>query len=253
MAVLAAALLAPAGIAAHADEGEKFLPQEIHAAFEAAEPYVRYGEYNHLVVDVESMRAGGIQDVDIEIMSKWAAHSNALVDAVLARNQTAIGIVIEDGREGQFSLMTNPPSTGGAWAGGGHAPIRQILTACGVTYSDNKWDKRPVLEYIYTGTASRGELVSALKRDGFGLVIFPSSDPLNDYQRINPVGKGGCTGGEYRDQRIIHRGDPRNSNPDLRTGWYTTGHTNEPNPQILSYGWPSFWWGDYVTNWHRVN
>jgi len=35
--------------------------------------------------------------------------------------------------------------------------------------------------------------------------------------------------------------------------WTFYGQNREPNPEVLAYSWPSWWWSDYVWWWHRTH
>ncbi len=51
---------------------------------------------------------------------------------------------------------------------------------------------------------------------------------------------GDCNDGPFRDQAII--------NTYTHAEYKVT--EDEPNPEVLSYWWPSYWWGFYVEYWH---
>ncbi len=61
----------------------------------------------------------------------------------------------------------------------------------------------------------------------------------NDYAKN--VNAFGCNNGELRSQGLV-------------TGTYTyNSQSPEPNPELLSYIWPVWWWGNYVLTWHIIN
>ena len=259
LAIMAAvaALLVPASVSAYAQGGEsaepKFLLPEIAAAFEASEPYITYNEADYITVDMESMRADGAHALDIEIMTKWAMFLNELVDAMESGNQTAAQDVITTAKKGQFGLFVDPRDLGdsGTVTGGGHAlPRLNLFAICGIIYPYT-WHDPPVSTYPYTNYSTKDGLINRVVGDGYHKVAFYATGNYgNDYQKTNPTGVGGCTGGEFRDQRIVYEGTPGHSDERFRTGWYVRQHTNEPNPEVTTYVPPTTWWPVYVTLWH---
>ncbi|RNJ78405.1 MAG: hypothetical protein EB829_04615 [Nitrosopumilus sp. H8] len=258
--VMLVSLLGTSNLLAYADEPQesserKFLPYAIYNSFEVSEPYVSFGENNHVTVDVESMKINEIPDLDIEIMTKWTKHLNELLTAVASDNQTAVTKALDNAKAGQFSLITNPPNIddSDAWVGGSHIRLHDGGIACGVTYADKKtWQGAPAASYPYVKYSSQKALERVVEGDGYVLIWIITSHHWRDFQKTNPIGMGGCTGGEFRDQRVIYEGSLGNSNPLLRTGWYVHQHENEPNPQVLHYSWPTVWWPFHVGAWHDL-
>ncbi len=75
---------------------------------------------------------------------------------------------------------------------------------------------------------------------GYHQVQIPwSSNPSIDYAQ--DVTAYGCNDGVFREQAII------------RSSITYETYTPEPNPEIVSYSWPSWWWGPYVLAWHGLN
>ncbi|RNJ78557.1 MAG: hypothetical protein EB829_04350 [Nitrosopumilus sp. H8] len=112
--VMLVSLLGISNSPAYAEESQesserKFLVDEIYHSFDVSEPYVSYGEYNYMIVDIESMRADRIADLDIEIMTKWAALSNMLVKAMMSNDRAEVSRILDDAETGQFGLFFNPP------------------------------------------------------------------------------------------------------------------------------------------------
>lgn len=88
--------------------------------------------------------------------------------------------------------------------------------------------------------------------DAYGLVLVATSNAFTDYQKINSIGMGGCTGGEFRDQRVLYEGSSKNSDKQFQTGWYVRQHEKELNPIITRYVWPTLWWPSYVIDWQDL-
>ena len=90
--------------------------------------------------------------------------------------------------------------------------------------------------YRYT----KDEIEDYILSQGFHLVPkYASYSYGDDYAKV--VSANGCDGGPFR-----HQAWPSQSGSD----WTYRYQTPEPNPEILSYTWPVYWWGSYVTWWH---
>ncbi len=71
------------------------------------------------------------------------------------------------------------------------------------------------------------------------------------YAEKNLTGQGGCTSGEFRDEWNVYNPPGSHTvNGITSTGWYTLNHNNEPNPEVLSYSSPTYWWVGFVSYWH---
>ncbi len=68
---------------------------------------------------------------------------------------------------------------------------------------------------------------------------YASNYNADDYTRC--VNAYGCSGCKFRTQAII---------TGQNNKWGYKYQTPEPNPEILSYIWPAYWWGTYVRWWH---
>lgn len=99
--------LAYAQEGSHESSERKFLLQEIYHSFDVSEPYVEFGENNHVTLDTELMKADGISALDIEIITKWIAYTNILTEAMISNNHTEVDRILADLKAGQFSLLVN--------------------------------------------------------------------------------------------------------------------------------------------------
>lgn len=110
--------------------------------------------------------------------------------------------------------------------------------ACGGGY-DNPHTCPPRLDSgIYRDT--RDDIEDYLLDNGFHLVpSYASYDYGDDFAKV--VSAYGCGGGPFR-----HQAWPSPSG----SVWTYRYQTPEPNPEVLSYWWPAYWWGPYVYWWH---
>lgn len=70
------------------------------------------------------------------------------------------------------------------------------------------------------------------------------SSPLYpcEYDYTKVVNAYSCPNGPFRNQANIYQSGSQ---------WTYSYQTPEPNPEIFTYVWPAWWWGDYVRWWHR--
>lgn len=90
---------------------------------------------------------------------------------------------------------------------------------------------------IYSITVPSGTARDHLINNGYHLVEgYASLNDGNDYAKH--VSAYGCSNGEMRTQGIV-------------TSSTTYSHQSpEPNPEVLSYPSPAWWWALYVAAWH---
>ncbi len=92
---------------------------------------------------------------------------------------------------------------------------------------------------VYRNT--KDEIKNYLLSHGFHVVPgYATYSYGDDFAKV--VSAYGCDWGPFR-----HEAWPVQSG----SRWTYKYQTPEPNPEILSYTWPAWWWGAYVNWWHR--
>jgi len=249
--------------------------EDISEAFSAFEGHTSYDENIHLTIDMENISDATAKDV--EIMNEYAELSNKAVDALTTIGNGALESVVEEYETGKFHTMLNPDNYEHTHT----TPVSTKTTGSQITYVMAEIIDAPIntaFGVLITPTSHKipysglyecgvwawqvpaegpqgqeGTFSSAnvarekLEDDGFTLVLgYASVSELrgNDYSKVSS-GKGGCNGGEFRDQSVVYGSAGHGfSGPHILTDY------NEPNPEIFSYTPPTAWWPITVAVYH---
>ncbi len=231
-----------------ADAEKQYARASIAIAFANAEEYIAYDQTGRIGIDMQAMRENGISRQDIQIVEEFAFLNNELLDIILDENSTESNVrnYYDTLKSGSFKPLFDPSArdlrsyTGSYWS----------LSACGITFGVSAHPHPPSHNGI-DGYASLSAIQSALVADGYYQVPWPGADwdaVGFDYAKLNLVGVGGCTDGEFRDQSYIY--PPESPHGELE-GWHTLEDINEPNSDLTTYVPPTFWWVVYVYGWHH--
>lgn len=245
---------------------------DIEHAFGIMEEYVTYDENKTMTFDLTAaVRNPDISLQDIRIALDFADHSNEIMDAAIGpmgqvnelqqTRDERISQAIDELENGKFSKLFGESGPTGnindasytsvappiiqAFGGGGHGgSIHETrhsggssTLACGGSFSQ----PHPAATHTITGNfATQGSAVINLIVNGYHQVPwFASYNYPNDYAKV--IDAYNCNNGPFRTQSIVgHTG----------SYYYHSNHDVEPNPEVLTYVWPSLWWGSYVHWWH---
>ena len=249
-ASLIAAMILPSGMMMNeAEASEPYTKTQVDRAFHKAGESVTFNHVNLMQVDKRGMLDNEMSFGDRLIVLQYATLHNALINAMISENQEALEIAKDELHNGKFAHVfndPNPSTTRGFWDS----------SACGITNGDvSTYPQTPTLYIGTDGHDSQADIEAWLVNNGQHIVNWPSAD-WGDlvYAEINTTGQGGCTSGEFRDEWNIYD-DSRDHIDAYRTseGWHTLNHDNEPNPELLDYFPPTYWWGGFVSYWHDYN
>lgn len=102
----------------------------------------------------------------------------------------------------------------------------------------------PKATYTVTGSYDTFQDGKAALSSGYSQVPGYASEN-SGYDFADWVTAYGCADGVFRDQTIIY-------DLDNDGDWQHHSHNNpsEPNPEVLGYYWPVYWWSGYTYWWH---
>lgn len=279
LATIVTALLIPHGISIahaqgiHSDVHMPYALGDIEHSFAAMEEYVVYSKNKSISFDtINAMRDSSVSELDIEIASEFAVHSNDIINATFGHlaqtNELEAGNLelkraVQELEGGKFSAMFG---TGGGSAGRVNdimpvlyeyatvSPIflQKILAdepqevrhgsrSSAIACNGGFQNPHPVpavipKRWFTTEFAAERYLIN----NGYHQVpLYASGNYGNDFAKTTTAYH--CDSGEMRSQVVV-----------FQTGSYWRHNTQspEPNPEILAYGWPAYWWGAYVAWWH---
>lgn len=204
--------------------------------FQASTPYVTVQKDHTLHFNIAEARKSGLDKVAIDLIKEYIRlHNQSMKE--LAQGKATTGV------DGEMFARFEPFFRRVATKGLGDIPAPANVTiaadACGGSQS-NPHPCPPRLEVgLYWN--SRDAVAQYLRNQGFHQTAgYASNYNGDDYSKV--VSAYGCSGGPFRIQALIHQA------PNGKWTFWT--QQPEPNPEVLSYIWPAYWWADYVRWWH---
>lgn len=279
-ATTAAVLLIPLGTGgAYAEAGrggEARAPYElddIEHAFSVMEEYVIYDNDKNISFDLPSaLRDDSASQLDIDIASEFAIHSNRIINATsgsltqtneLEANNIELVRALQELEEGRFRSMFGD-KVGPMGSTSGIMPVldeqadaltsfalaspenalqeasyraRSQSTVCGGSFQSPNPEPPAIRKRWFS---SEGGAERYLTNNGYHRVPqYASANYVNDFAKTTSA--YGCSNGEMRSQAVVFQSG---------NYWRHSTQSPEPNPEILSYDWPVYWWGAYVAWWH---
>ncbi len=253
-ALLIATLLVPTMIDS-ASAAKTYTREQVDRAFFNADDNISFNDKNKMKVDVKSMKESGMPKKEIKIVKQYARLHNALIKAMISENDTLIAIAKTNLHDGKFAMVFNDTAYQAPPPGGVTGAGFWDSSACGITNGvTSTYPPTPTLYIGTNGHASQSNIETWLRNNGQHIVNWPYAD-WGDlvYAEKNITGQGSCTNGEFRDEWNVYEPDAL---PGLvlggvtASGWYTLNHDNEPNPEVLDYSPPTYWWIGFVVYWH---
>ncbi len=247
LSLLALAVLLPVGVSSvYADEVERYEVAKVSEAIREITPYLILGE-DKLVHFIKDKNDIPLDPKLIEIATDMIEMQNSFISQAIANPN--VKPTIDDELREKFSDVVreiqdkkNRPvvseTSGWDWMLPEAFASHSILNVCGGS-EDHPHPEPRIEQKIYSEI---GSLNTHLLDQGYHLADFYASTlewgQDRDYTKIVIVDKYGCGSGPFRDQALI-------------TSWNTYNHQSpEPNPEVLRYGWPVWWWPSYVSWWH---
>ena len=246
---------------------------DIERAFSVMEEYVTYNHDKNISFDVvTALRDGSTSQLDVDIALEFAMHSNRIINATrgsltqtneLEANNIELVRALQEFEEGRFRSMFGD-KVGPIGSASGIMPAlheqtdaltsstlaspenalqetshraRSHSTACGGSFQSPS-PEPPVIPKRWFSSEDGAE--RHLTSNGYHRVPqYASANYGNDFAKTTSA--YGCNNGEMRSQAIV-----------FQSGiyWRHSTQSPEPNPEILSYDWPVYWWGAYVAWWH---
>lgn len=201
-------------------------------------PYVKLLKDYTVVVDAQAARAAGKSDAAIETALNMAELSNAILggNSLTADSDRVADLQAEF--EPMFSSVAAGHNPDAYYAQSGEISSR--AKACGGNRDDPHYCPGRRLNPRKFG--SRRKLVAYLVYLGYRETPgrFSGYAPTDFTKQIYAYG---CNFGAFRIQAYGYVG--------TAGAWRYWTQSPEPNPWLVSYRWPTWWWGPYVRWWHR--
>lgn len=200
---------------------------EIENAFDAIAPYVTVSDKKISKLDIASAKKGGVSKDAIKIGLEAILMQNNMVRNMY--NDSTEKMTVSKADLNKFSEFFDKVKNNGLGS----------VNAMSCNYNG----PHPQPDTDYTGSyntvqAAIDDLPSSYDEVSWYAAAF--DDDWHDW-----VSAYGCADGVFRYQSAIV--DHDNSGDFEHRENHSPG---EPNPEVLEYGWPVWWWSGYVYTWH---
>ena len=249
------------------DIHQDYVLDEIYHAFNVMEEYVIYDEGKNIKFDIKAANDPNVTQLDIDIALDFAEHSNNIINASIGptgktneehTDNTELRYALEAFEAGKFKALFEETGPAGSTqeiqsASFGVSQIQIVFdasktipvhhsaqgTACGGGFEDHH-ALPPIIPVGDYDTISDAK--SSLISRGYHMVdSYASGTYTWDYAKN--IAAYGCSDGEMRSQALIRQSGGE---------YYYNSQSPEPNPEVLGYSWPAYWWGPYVFYWHYI-
>lgn len=221
-----------------------YTADEVANALEDLEPYVTLNDKQIAKLDISSAKKNGISQESIQIGKEYLRMQNKMIQD--AHDDPTKKMKVSDKDKEKFKKFHDKVKTIGL-----EEKVIKIdyldffIQTAHASHGCNYNGPHPAATHTTTGSyASRTAAINALD-SGYNQV--PDYATLNEPDDFADwVIAYNCFDGVFRDQTIVY---------ESGSVWKHSNHNSpsEPNPEILAYTWPVWWWGWYVEDWHDAN
>ena len=212
-------------------------------AFDKLQPYVKVDSMKKASIDTTTAKKNGIDDKSIQIVQEYIDMQNKFIQDILDNPDKQA--TIDEERKEKFKDFFNKVKYVGLQNRDAHHThyLDFILPQAFATHLCNYGGPHPQPGLSFTGNYSdRAAAVNALGSGYSQVPDHASHHEPDDFHDL--VSAYFCANGVFRYQTIVFE-----NNAGI---WQHSNHHSpgEPNPDILNYNWPVWWWGIYATAWH---
>ena len=215
------------GNAFAAPESTSYSAEAVNDAFDAIKPYVTINDEKIASIDVREATKKGISNEDIKNSKEFLRMQNKMIQDIHDNPEAKMVISNED--QEKFSKFFD---------GVRNNEVGDVtIASCNYNGPHDQPDVTTTGSY-----SSRTAAVDALSSGYNQVPAYASGNHPDDY--ADWVSAYGCADGIFRYQTIVF---------DAGSDWqHSNQHSpGEPNPEVLAYGWPVWWWSGYVYTWHN--
>jgi len=210
----------------------KYSKNYIERMFVLLEPVMNRDSNWYLSLRVDVAEDLGLYPYDMQFASEFILMHNAVMDA----DSENIDEALRPLTDGKFSNVFEQNIKKSFFSS----------TACGGHNMANPHPIDPDME-IVRGFDSLKEAQRDLLQKRYHMVPLYATfggeaTRQIDFAKVNATAYSDCSTGQFRDQAII----------DPRTHSFYKISEAEPNPEVASYIWPTYWLVSYTHWWHQV-
>ena len=214
--------------------------EKIDRALKEVQSYVEINDQKIGTMDIEAAKINGVSNETLNITTQFLTAQNNMIQRIHDNPNQRMYVAEEDseGLEKFRESIKEGKQRGGDVAGSLGVQFASAEDVCGGSSSNPHPQPSTTTSGPWpTETAARNAIPSSYH-------LVPFYAPYNygdDYH--DPRTLYNCTTDSFRYQSIVaERGEE----------WHHSEHHSpgEPNPELLAYTWPVWWWGFYVAEWH---
>lgn len=214
--------------------------EKIDRALKKVQTYVKINDQKIGTMDIETARINGISEKVLNIATQFLTAQNNMIQRIHDNPNQRMYVAEEDSQELEKfreSIKKGKQSRGDVVDSLG-VQFASAEDVCGGSSSN----PHPQPSTTGSGPWSTETKARNAIPDAYHLVPFYASYNYGDDYH-DPKTLYNCTTDSFRYQSIVVERDDE---------WYHSEHHSpgEPNPEILTYTWPVWWWGFYVAEWH---
>lgn len=235
-------LLAGFGGSAFAStQSTSYSADAVDDAFGALKPYVTVNDKQIAKIDVSKAKANGISNEAIEIGQDYIRIQNKMIQDI--HDDPTKKMQISDEDSDKFKKFFDKIRHQGLKDRTIQTNfLESVIPLAYATHACDYDGPHDQPSTDFTGSYSSAQAGINDLPSSFDEVSWYASAFTYDYH--DWILAYGCADGIFRYQTAI---------VGSGTDWeHRENHSpGEPNPEVLEYGWPVWWWGNYVYNWHN--
>ena len=220
---------------------------EVDDALNSMESYVTINNKKIAKIDKSQAKADGISKKEIKIVSEFIKMQNKMINKI--HDDPNAKLKMDDKEKEKFKKFFEKAKKGElknrneinliSWFDF-LLPTVSAADVCG----GSEQNPHPAATYSVTGSYATFQAgVAALPSTYHQVPSYASENSGYDY--ADWVTAYGCADGVFREQTIVY-------DLDNDGDWQHHNHhaPAEPNPEVLGYWWPVYWWSSYTSWWH---
>lgn len=237
-ALLVMAVAVPAASVGFANE--VYSAKQVDIALKELQPFVELDDSKIGTLDAKAAKENGVSDESVQIASEFLKAQNNMIQRIHDNPNQRMYLAEED--YAKFSDYSRSIEEG-KQRGENPAKVLGIQLAYAEDVCGGSGENpHPQPDTTFSGPwSTESAAINALPGGYYLVPYYASYNYGADYH--DPRTLYNCTTDSFRYQSIIFEDDG---------DWYHSEHHSpgEPNPEVLAYTWPVWWWGGYVADWH---
>jgi len=220
-----------------------YTAEQVDAALKTVQPYVEIDNEKIGKIDIQTAKKNGVDSEILQIATEFLKSQNNMIQRI--HDNPNQRMYVDDVDFDKFQDYRKSIQEG-KMRGDNPVEILGMQSAYAADVCGGSGDNpHPEPTVTYSGSyASKTAAINALPGTFYKVPAYASGLYGDDYH--DPKTLYSCTTDSFRYQTVIGQ----NGSTWRHVNQHSPG---EPNPEVLAYTWPVWWWGGYVAEWHIEN